>query len=510
MNEPVVMAVVILVVAAIGLVIGFFARGMLANQGIKAANEKAERIVAEARAQQKELILQAKEEQVQLQREVDDESRAKRLDLQNLERRLLQRDEQLDQRTDMLEERDRKLLLREQELDAQRAELSAAKAEQVQALERVSGLSAEEAKATLVEEVREEAEKDSVRLVRAIERSAREGAEDKARDVVITAIQRVMVDHTAEGTVTTVPIPSDEMKGRIIGREGRNIRALEQATGVDLIIDDTPDSVMLSGFDPVRREVARLALTKLVQDGRIHPGRIEDVVNKAQAEVDVVIREAGESAAYDTAVPGLPAEILTLLGRLRYRTSFGQSVLNHVKETSLLSGIIAAELGADVQVAKLGGLLHDMGKAIDHEVEGPHAAIGAEIAAKHNLSPKAVNAIAAHHREVDYTCQEAPIVQIADAISASRPGARGETMDTYMKRLTELQEIANGFPGVEKSFAVQAGREVRILVKPNEIDDLASGRLARDIVRQIEETLTYPGQIKVTVIRETRSVEYAK
>ena len=510
MNEPVVMAVVIVVAAVGGLLVGFFARGMVANQAIKSANEKSERIVAEARAQQKELILQAKEEQVKIQREVDEEGRAKRVDLQNLERRLLQRDEQLDQRTDMLEERDRKLLIREQELDTQRAELSAAKADQVAALERVSGLSAEEARSALVEEVREEAEKDSVRLVRAIERSAKEGAEDKARDVVITAIQRVMVDHTAEATVTTVPIPSDEMKGRIIGREGRNIRALEQATGVDLIIDDTPDSVMLSGFDPVRREVARLALTKLVQDGRIHPGRIEDVVNKAQAEVDVVIREAGESAAYDCGVPGLPAEILTLMGRLKYRTSFGQSVLNHCKETSMLAGVIAEELGADVQAAKLGGLLHDMGKAIDHEVVGPHAAIGADIAAKHKLSPKAVNAIAAHHLEVDYTCQEAPIVQIADAISASRPGARGESTDTYMKRLTDLQEIAEGFPGVEKSVAVQAGREVRIHVRPEEIDDLASSRLARDLVHQIEETLTYPGQIKVTVIRETRSVEYAK
>ena len=510
MNEPVILAVVIVLAAVGGLLVGFLGRGMVANQAIKSANEKSERIVAEARAQQKDLILQAKEEQVKIQREVDEEGRAKRVDLQNLERRLLQRDEQLDQRTDMLEERDRKLLIREQELDKQRAELSDIRNEQIAALERVSGLSPEEAKSALVEQVREEAEHDSVRLVRAIERSAKEGAEDKARDVVITAIQRVMVDQTAEATVTTVAIPSDEMKGRIIGREGRNIRALEQATGVDLIIDDTPDSVMLSGFDPVRREVARLALTKLVQDGRIHPGRIEDVVNKAQAEVDVIIREAGEAAAYDTGVPGLPAEILTLIGRLKYRTSFGQSVLNHVKETALLSGVIAAELGADVQAAKLGGLLHDMGKAIDHEVEGPHAAIGAEIAARHNLSPKAVNAIAAHHLEVDYTCQEAPIVQIADAISASRPGARGESMDTYVKRLTDLQEIADAFPGVEKSFAVQAGREVRILVRPNEIDDLASTRLARDIVRQIEETLTYPGQIKVTVIRETRSVEYAK
>ena len=510
MNEPVLMAVIILVVAVGGLVVGFIARGFVANQAIKAATDKSERIVAEARAQQKELILQAKEEQVRLQREVDEESRAKRVDLQGLERRLLQRDEQLDQRTDMLEERDRKLLLREQDLDKQRNELAAAKADQISALERVSALTADEAKASLVEQVREEAEHDAVRLVRAIERSARESAEDRARDVVITAIQRVMVEHTSDATVTTVPIPSDEMKGRIIGREGRNIRALEQATGVDLIIDDTPDSVMLSGFDPVRREVARLALTKLVQDGRIHPGRIEDVVNKAQAEVDVIIREAGEAAAYDSGVPGLPAEILTLLGRLRYRTSFGQNVLKHVQETAHLAGIISAELGADVQIAKLGGLLHDIGKAVDHEVEGPHAAIGAEIAVRHGLSPRVVNAIAAHHQEVEYTCQEAPIVQIADAISASRPGARGESMDTYMKRLTDLQEIADGFPGVEKSFAVQAGREVRILVRPEEIDDLASSRLARDIVRQIEETLTYPGQIKVTVIRETRSVEYAK
>jgi ribonuclease Y len=510
MNEPVIMAVVLLVVAVGGLALGFLVRGFVASQAIRAATEKAERIVAEARAQQKELILQAKEEQVRLHRELDEEGRARRQEMANLERRLLQRDEQLDQRTDMLEERDRKLLLREQELDNQRSELAAARSEQLQALERVSGLSAEEAKRALVEQVREEAEHDAVRLVRAIERSARENAEERSRDVIITAIQRVMVDHTAEATVTTVPIPSDEMKGRIIGREGRNIRALEQATGVDLIIDDTPDAVMLSGFDPVRREIARLSLTKLISDGRIHPGRIEDVVEKARAEVDVLVREAGEAAAYDAGVPGLPVEVLNLLGRLRYRTSFGQSVLNHVKETSHLAGIIAAELGADVQVARLGGLLHDIGKAVDHEVEGPHAAIGAQIASRHGLSPKAINAIAAHHQEVEYTCQEAPIVQIADAISASRPGARGESMETYLKRLTDLQAIADAFPGVERSFAVQAGREVRILVKPEEIDDLASGRLARDIVRQIEETLTYPGQIKVTVIRETRSVEYAK
>ncbi len=509
MTDPVVLAVV-LVMAAGGLAVGFLLRGYVASQSIKAAQDKSGRIVAEARAQQKELILQAKEEQVGIQREVDELDRSKRVDLQTLERRLLERDEQLDQRTDMLEERDRKLLLRDQELDKQREELTAARADQIAALERVSSLSAEEAKGRLLEEVREDAERDAVRLVRSIERSARENAEDKARDVVVTAIQRVMVDHTAEMTVTTVPIPSDEMKGRIIGREGRNIRALEQATGVDLIIDDTPDAVMLSGFDPVRREIARIALTKLVQDGRIHPGRVEDVVRKAQSEVETVMREAGEAAAYDVGVPGLPAEILMLLGRLRYRTSYGQNVLKHSTETARLSAVVAAEIGADVQIAKLGGLLHDLGKAVDHEVEGPHAAIGAEIAARHDLNPKVVNAIAAHHQEVEYTCVEAPVVQISDAISASRPGARGETMDTYVKRLTDLQEIAESFAGVEKSFAVQAGREVRILVRPEEIDDQASGKLARDIVYQIEETLTYPGQIKVTVIRETRAVEFAK
>jgi ribonuclease Y len=357
---------------------------------------------------------------------------------------------------------------------------------------------------------REDAEHDAVRLARAIERTARDSAEERARDIVVTAIQRVMVDHTAEMTVSSVPIPSDEMKGRIIGREGRNIRALEQATGIDLIIDDTPESVLISGFDPVRREVARIALTKLVQDGRIHPGRIEEVVAKARAEVETSIKQAGEAAAYDTGVAGLPPEIIRLLGRLRYRTSYGQNVLRHVMETARLAAVIAAEVGADVAQAKLGGLLHDIGKAVDHEVEGPHAAIGADIARKHDLSPNVVNAIAAHHQEVEYTCIEAPIVQIADAISASRPGARGETMDTYVKRLEDLQAIADSFQGVERSFAVQAGREVRILVRPEEIDDLASMRLARDIVKKIEESLTYPGQIKVTVIRETRAVEYAK
>src|SRR5919107_1245243 len=509
MDTPVVITIA-LVALVVGVAVGMLLRSMWASQAVKAAQVEARRIEAEARARQKDLILEAKEEKIRLLREAEDEARSRRTELQGIERRLTQRDEQLDSRTDMLEQRDRKLLERERELDKTREELAKAHQEQVSALERVSGLSGEDAKAILLEAVREEAEHDAVKLGRAIERKARDEANEKARDVIVTAIQRIAADHTAEHTVSVIHLPSDEMKGRIIGREGRNIRALEQATGVDLIIDDTPETVVLSGFDPVRREVARLSLTKLISDGRIHPGRIEEVVNKARAEVDLVIRQAGEQAAYDAGVPGLPPEIVKLLGRLKYRTSYGQNVLNHVVETSRLAAVIASEVGADVQISKMGGLLHDIGKAVDHEVEGPHAAIGAQIAQRHNLPFKVINGIAAHHQEVEYACIEAPIVQIADAISASRPGARGETMDTYLKRLEDLQAIAESFAGVERSFAVQAGREVRILVRPEEIDDLSATRLARDIVKKIEDQLTYPGQIKVTVIRETRAVEYAK
>ncbi|MEW6225455.1 MAG: ribonuclease Y [Chloroflexota bacterium] len=496
--------------AAVGVALGFVVRGAWAGQSLKSAQDKAARIVAEARAQQKDMILEAKDEKLRLQREAEEEARAKRAEIQSLERRLIARDEQLDQRADLLEEKSRKINDRERDLEREREELTRLSQERVVALERVSGLSAEDAKAMLLDAIRDEAEHDGVKLARSIERRAREEAQEKAREVIVTAMQRVAADHTAEHTVTVVHLPSDEMKGRIIGREGRNIRALEQATGIDLIIDDTPETVVLSGFDPVRRETARLALTKLIADGRIHPGRIEEVVNKAKAEVELVIRQAGEQAAYDAGVPGLPPEMIKLLGRLKYRTSYGQNVLVHCVETSHLAAIIAAELGADVQAAKIGGLLHDIGKAVDHEVEGPHAAIGAQIAQKHNMPFKVVNGIAAHHQEVEFSCIEAPIVQVADAISASRPGARGETMETYVKRLEDLQAIAESFTGVERSFAVQAGREVRILVRPEEIDDLSASRLARDIVKKIEDSLTYPGQIKVTVIRETRAVEYAK
>jgi ribonuclease Y len=508
--EPIVALVAIVAAGAAGAAVGFVARGALSNQTLKAAQDKAARIVAEARTQQKDMILEAKDEKLKLQREAEEEARAKRAELQGLERRLLARDEQLDQRADLLEEKSRKISDREREVEVQREELGRLNQERIAALEQVSGMSADDAKGILLEAIREEAEHDAVKLARSIERRAREEAQDKAREIIVTAMQRVAADHTAEHTVSVIHLPSDEMKGRIIGREGRNIRALEQATGIDLIIDDTPETVVLSGFDPVRREVARLAITKLIADGRIHPGRIEEVVNKARAEVDLVIRQAGEQAAYDAGVPGLPPELTKLLGRLKYRTSYGQNVLVHSVETSHLAAIMAAELGLDINAAKIGGLLHDIGKAVDHEVEGPHAAIGASIAQKHNMPFKVVNGIAAHHQEVEFACQEAPVVLVADAISASRPGARGETMETYVKRLEDLQAIADSFTGVERSFAVQAGREVRILVRPEEIDDLSATRLARDIVKKIEDSLTYPGQIKVTVIRETRAVEYAK
>jgi ribonuclease Y len=503
-------AAAVVAAVVVGVFVGLLARGQVANQGVKSAQDKAARIVAEARATQKEFILEAKDERLRLGREAEDEARAKRAELGTLETRLLARDEQLDLRSDMLEQRDRKLLDRERELETSRQDLARAQLDHVAALERVSGMSADEAKAQLLEAVREEADRDAVRLTKSIERQAREEAEERAREIVITTMQRIAADHTAEHTVSTVHLPNDEMKGRIIGREGRNIRALEQATGVDLIIDDTPETVVISAFDPVRREIARLALTKLMADGRIHPGRIEEVVAKARAEVDLAMRQAGEQAIYDAGVPALPSEIVKLLGRLKFRTSYGQNVLVHSVETSRLAAIIAAELGADVQAAKVGGLLHDLGKAVDHETEGPHAQIGAQIAQQHNLSPKVVNAIAAHHQEVDFASQEAPIVQVADAISASRPGARGESMETYVRRLEDLQAIAESFEGVEKCFAVQAGREVRVLVKPDQIDDVMAAHLARDVVKKIEASLTYPGQIKVTVIRETRSVEYAK
>ncbi len=506
----IVVVIVAAVAAVVGIAIGFVARTYIASNTVKHAEQYGQRLVAEARAKQKEIVLEGKDEALHLRRAAEEEAREQRATLQRSERRLLDREEALDRKTAGLEERESELGGRHAELEAERARLAEIHQRQLFELERVSGLTAAEARQSLIGQIVDEAQAEAQQRVREIERHANEEGEERARRVLTTVIQRMAADHTSEATITVVSLPNEEMKGRIIGREGRNIRALEQATGVDLIIDDTPEAVVLSGFDPVRREVARMALTKLISDGRIHPGRIEETVAKSRSEIEVVMRQAGEQAAYDAGVPGLHPELIKLLGRLKYRTSYGQNVLDHCIETSRLAGLLAAEIGANVGESKKGGLLHDIGKAVDHEVEGPHAAIGGEIASRYGVARSVCNAIAAHHQEVEQETVEATVVQIADAISASRPGARGETLDNYVKRLDDLQQIALSFPGVERCFAIQAGREIRILVRPEDIDDVASSRLARDVVRKIEEQLQYPGQIKVTVIRETRAVDYAR
>jgi ribonuclease Y len=508
-------SVVVIVAAAAGamiagIVIGFVARRFVATSAVKHAEQYSQRIIAEAHAKQKEIVLEGKDEALHLRRAAEDEAREQRANMQRSERRLLDREEALDRKVVALEEREQGLQARTAELDAERAKVADLRQRQLEELERVSGLTAAEARQSLIGQIVDEAQAEAQHRVREIERHAQEEGEERARRVLTTVMQRIAADHTSEATVTVVSLPNEEMKGRIIGREGRNIRALEQATGVDLIIDDTPEAVVLSGFDPVRREVARMALLKLISDGRIHPGRIEETVAKCRSEIEVVMRQAGEQAAYDAGVPGLHPELIKLIGRLKYRTSYGQNVLNHSVETARLSGLLAAEIGANVGESKKGGLLHDIGKAVDHEVEGPHAAIGADIAGRFGVNASVCNAIAAHHQEVEQESIEATVVQIADAISASRPGARGETLDNYVKRLEDLQQIALSFPGVERCFAIQAGREIRILVRPEDIDDVASSRLARDVVKKIEEQLQYPGQIKVTVIRETRAVDYAR
>jgi ribonuclease Y len=508
--DTLLIALVAVVAGAIGLVTGYFARRILAGNAVKHAESYAERIVAEARAKQKELVLEGRDEALKLQRVAEDELREKRADVSRQERRLHDREESLDRKIETIERRELTLEELRTQLESQRAALEAGHQRQLLELERISGLSIAEARQSLIQQIVDEAQAEASQRVREIERHAQEDGEERARRVLTTVMQRIAADHTSEATVTVVSLPSEEMKGRIIGREGRNIRALEQATGVDLIIDDTPEAVVLSGFDPVRREVARMALTKLISDGRIHPGRIEETVAKSRQEIEVVMRQAGEQAAYDAGVPGLHPELIKLLGRLKYRTSYGQNVLSHCVETARLAGLLAAEIGANIPEAKKGGLLHDIGKAVDHEVEGPHAQIGADIAKRYGINAVVCNCIAAHHQEVEQESIEATVVQIADAISASRPGARGESLDNYVKRLDDLQQIALAFPGVERCYAIQAGREIRILVRPEDIDDLASSRLARDVVKKIEEQLQYPGQIKVTVIRETRAVDYAR
>jgi ribonuclease Y len=463
-----------------------------------------------ARARQKEILLEAKDEAIRIRREAEEESRELRSEVTRQERRLQQKEENLDRKIDALERRERQLQRREAENEQLRQEIEQLKVAQVRELERVAALTSDEAKQVLLAKVEEEIREIASRRVREIEQEMKEEGDRRAREILAIAIQRCAPDYVAENLQTVVPLPSDDMKGRIIGREGRNIRALEQATGCDLIVDDTPEAVTLSGFDPVRREIARRALVKLIQDGRIHPARIEEVVQKAKQEVEQVIREEGERAAYEANVQGLHPDLIKLLGRLKYRTSYGQNMLQHAIECAFIAGAIAAEIGADVQVAKTAALLHDIGKAVDHEVEGPHALIGADIARRLGRSPKVVHAIAAHHYEEEPQTVEAFIVAVADAISGGRPGARRETVESYIKRLEALEGVANSFEGVERSFAIQAGREVRIMVKPTDVDDLGAARLARDVVKKIEESLEYPGQIKVTVIRETRAVDYAR
>ena len=509
MPDPLV-AIVALVALLAGVTLGYIGRRIVASNAVKHADSYAARIVAEARAKQKEIVLEGKDEALTVQRTAEEEARMKRADLQGQERLLLDRAASLDRKLEGLERREEAFEVRQREVEAERARLAELQERQLAELERVGGLSVAEARERLIGKIVDEAQAEAAHRVREIERHATEEGEERARRVLTTVMQRIASEHTSEATVTVVQLPNEEMKGRIIGREGRNIRALEQATGVDLIIDDTPEAVVLSGFDPVRREVARMTLTKLMSDGRIHPGRIEETVAKCRAEIEVVMRQAGEQAAYDAGVPGLHPELIKLLGRLKYRTSYGQNVLDHCIETARLSGLLAAEIGANINESKKGGLLHDIGKAVDHEVEGPHAAIGGDIARRYGVNAVVCNAIAAHHQEVEQESTEATVVQIADAISASRPGARGESLDNYVKRLDDLQQIALSFPGVERCYAIQAGREIRILVRPEDIDDLASSRLARDVVRKIEDELQYPGQIKVTVIRETRAVDYAR
>lgn len=498
----------------IGIVLGLAGAYIYGRIKVENAKEQARKITEEARREveaiKREALLEAKEEALKVKNELEREIRERRNDIQRLEKRLLQKEESIDRKYEVLEKKEESLSKKEVEIDRLKTELQETHQKHRHELERISGLSTEEAKSLLLKDVEEEIGQEIAMKIRDLEARAKEESDRKAREIISLAIQRCAADHVAEATVSVVALPNDEMKGRIIGREGRNIRALETLTGVDLIIDDTPEAVILSGFDPIRREVARLALEKLITDGRIHPARIEEMVEKSQKEVDAIIKEEGERATFETGIHGLHFELIKLLGRLRYRTSYGQNVLNHSIEVAHLCGLMASELGADITLAKRAGLLHDIGKAVNHEVEGPHVTIGADLAKKYREGHLVVNAIAAHHGDVEPASVEAVLVQACDAVSAARPGARRETLETYIKRLEKLEKIADSFEGVEKAYAIQAGREIRIMVKPDRIDDLNAVRIAREIVKKIEDELEYPGQIKVTVIRETRAVDYAK
>ena len=486
----------------------------VANTKIGNAEEKARGIIDEAvktaENKKRESMLEIKEETIRSKNELDKEIKERRNEIQRNERRVVQKEENLDKKMEAMEKREASFNAKEEELKKQKAEIAKLNEQRVQELERISGLTSEQAKEYLLKTVEEDVKLDTAKMIKELEAQAKEEADKKAKEYVVTAIQRCAADHVAETTISVVQLPSDEMKGRIIGREGRNIRTLETLTGVELIIDDTPEAVVLSGFDPIRREVARIALEKLIVDGRIHPARIEEMVEKAQKEVDTMIREEGESAALEVGVHGIHPELLKLLGRMKFRTSYGQNALKHSVEVAQLSGLLAGEIGLDVRLAKRAGLLHDIGKSIDHDVEGSHIQIGVDLCRKYKESATVINAVEAHHGDVEPETLIACVVQAADTISAARPGARRETLETYTNRLKQLEDITNQFKGVDKSFAIQAGREIRVMVVPEQVSDADMVLLARDIAKQIEFELEYPGQIKVNVIRESRVTDYAK
>ena len=486
----------------------------VANAKIGNAEDRAREIIDEAvktaETKKREAMLEAKEESIRVKNDLDKEVKERRAEIQRSERRVVQKEENLDKKLESIERREAGFAAKEEEINKQKAQIAKLNEERLQELERISGLTSEQAKEYLLKTVEEDVKLDTAKLIKEMENKAKEEADKKAKDYVVTAIQKCAADHVAETTISVVQLPNDEMKGRIIGREGRNIRTLETMTGVDLIIDDTPEAVILSGFDPIRREVARIALEKLIVDGRIHPARIEEMVEKAQKEVETMIREEGEAATLEVGVHGIHPELVRLLGRMKFRTSYGQNALKHSIEVAQLSGLLAAETGVDVRTAKRAGLLHDIGKSVDHDMEGSHIQIGVDLCRKYKESPIIINAVEAHHGDVEPESLIACIVQAADTISAARPGARRETLDTYTNRLKQLEDISNGFKGVEKSFAIQAGREIRIMVVPEQISDADMVLLARNIAKQIESELEYPGQIKVNVIRESRVTDFAK
>ena len=513
------MPVIAIIVLALGILLILAGLYLIKSNKDKAekignAEEKARNIIDEAlkaaETKKREGLLELKEETLRNKNELERESKERRSELQKFEKRVLAKEEALDRKADSLEKRESQLTSREDKLNKRQAEVDALSEKRVQELERISGLTSEQAKDYLLKTVEDEVKHETAMLVKELETRAKEEAGKKAKEYVVTAIQKCAADHVAETTISVVPLPNDEMKGRIIGREGRNIRTLETMTGVDLIIDDTPEAVILSSFDPIRREVARIALEKLIVDGRIHPARIEEMVEKAQKEVETMIREEGEAATLEVGVHGIHPELVRLLGKMKFRTSYGQNALKHSIEVAQLSGLLAAEIGVDVRMAKRAGLLHDIGKSVDHEMEGSHIQIGVDLCKKYKESPIVINAVESHHGDVEPTSLIACIVQAADTISAARPGARRETLETYTNRLNQLEDITNSFKGVEKSFAIQAGREIRVMVVPEQVSDADMILLARDIAKQIEAELEYPGQIKVNVIRESRVMEYAK